>query len=119
MTTHTDKLISDMRAIRDGILGRGVMAVEQDRVTLTFTRFSGQITEDNPSLWDGSVSKTTTERHVVIASLTASNDGMTTTSNSPTVAEIIDALKTFLTRAEQNDATELDLLSDVYHALSY
>ena len=117
MDTKTERNISEMRAIRDGILGRGVIPEERDCVTLTFNRFSGKVPcvdTSHPS----HPTPSTTERHVIVASLTATNDSVTTTS-APTVDDIVAALREFLARAEQSGATEIDLLSDVYHALSY
>lgn len=78
------KLIEEMRAIRDGILGRGVRAIEEDRLTIELVRWSG----------DG--------RHTVTCSVTTRRTGEPTRQDGVSNSDQIrDAIEEFSKRADE------------------
>ena len=72
----TSKLIADMRAIRDGALGRGVQPVLLEEITITLSLHSGEVEIANPDPHDRDrLPEVTETRHVLLVTLTTPLEG--------------------------------------------
>jgi len=115
MTEPCEKMISDMRAIRDGILGGGMRPIEVESVTITLKRFKGLRQEADPVNFDKTF---LIEDHAITCSVTTSVTG----EGSRTVGvndckDVHAAVQAFTARANEVGAREIGIARELEAAL--
>jgi len=96
--TEGIKKIADMRAIRDGLFGRGEVPVEVESVTITLTRWRADVMEPDPGVHD---KLKPVERHAVTCSVSTAVVGEgSRTVGTTDIKDLHEAVRAFVARAE-------------------